>query len=379
MKTLNVLHIASFTGNIGDNANHLGFRNWFEEVARTPVEWNELEIREFYWKNRFWDSGFVEYANTFDLIVIGGGNYFELWVDRSPTGTSIEIEPHLYKQINTPVFFNALGVDPGQGVSQLSIDKFRTFITTIVEKNGLISVRNDGAISNLREYVGNDILKYIHESPDGGFFINRCIKKNKQKYDKEIKIGINVASDMPKVRFKEFKGGIDGFSKEFAQAMLNISKQLDNCKFIFFPHIFKDLEIINNIINYLPDELRRKHLTIFEYSTGNIAAIKTFSAYKGCNLILGSRFHSNVCSISLGIQSLGLMNYIQIKNLYKGLNQEENLVDVRVPGFSETLENKALSILNNKTVNASKSSMDIVIEMRSKMEEILTDWLKENI
>ena len=95
MTKLNILHIASFTGNIGDNANHLGFRGWFERVAEADVIWTELEIREFYWKNRFWDRSFVEYANGFNLIIIGGGNYFELWVDKSPTGTSIEIEPDL--------------------------------------------------------------------------------------------------------------------------------------------------------------------------------------------------------------------------------------------------------------------------------------------
>ena len=249
MKAFGVLHIASFTGNIGDNANHLGFRSWFETLVENQVLWNELEIREFYWKKKNWDKDFVEYANTFDLIIIGGGNYFELWVDKSPTGTSIEIEPDLFKQIETPVFFNALGVDPGQGATENSIKKFKTFIEAIVEKNGLITVRNDGALANLGRYVGRDILKHFHEAPDGGFFINDCIKEDIVKTNQKIKIGCNVASDMPEVRFKEFEGGVDEFSKEFAQAVVKISKQLNNCEFIFFPHIYRDLEIINNIIN----------------------------------------------------------------------------------------------------------------------------------
>ena len=379
MKAFGVLHIASFTGNIGDNANHLGFRRWFETLVENKIQWNELEIREFYWKNKFWDKEFVKYANNFDLIIIGGGNYFELWVEKSPTGTSIEIEPVLFKQIERPVYFNALGVDPGQGASEFSIEKFKTFIEIIAEKNGLITVRNDGALANLEEYVGSDYLKYFHEAPDGGFFINGFIKDDIKKSDQKIKIGCNVASDMPEVRFKEFIDGVDGFSKEFAQAIVKISKQLNNCEFVFFPHIFKDLEIINNIITYLPDEFRRKYLTVFEYSTGNHAAIKTFSSYKECNLILATRFHANVCSLSLGINTLGLMNYIQIENLYKGLEQEEKLVDVRTSGFSEVLEYKVLSILKDKTNNVSKEPLDMVIEMRAKMEVILTNWLKESM
>ena len=44
---MKILHLASFTGNIGDNANHSGFRYWFEKY-NDEAEWTELEIREFY-------------------------------------------------------------------------------------------------------------------------------------------------------------------------------------------------------------------------------------------------------------------------------------------------------------------------------------------
>jgi len=115
MTALRILHVASFSGNIGDNANHMGFRPWFETLAGRPVQWTNLEIREFYWRERVWDDSFVAMANAHDLVVIGGGNYFELWVETSPTGTSIAIEPQTFAKITTPVVFNALGVDPGQG------------------------------------------------------------------------------------------------------------------------------------------------------------------------------------------------------------------------------------------------------------------------
>ena len=88
---MKVLHLASFDGNIGDNANHSGFRPWLERIAARPLEWHDLEIRSFYWKERRFDQDFAAYANEFDLIVIGGGNYFELWVEGSATGTSIGI------------------------------------------------------------------------------------------------------------------------------------------------------------------------------------------------------------------------------------------------------------------------------------------------
>ena len=86
---MNILHIASFSGNIGDNANHMGFRGWFNSMVPQEVIWDNIEIRDFYRGERKWDKSFVDLANNYDLVVIGGGNYFELWVEKSPTGTSI--------------------------------------------------------------------------------------------------------------------------------------------------------------------------------------------------------------------------------------------------------------------------------------------------
>ena len=96
---MKILHIASFKGNIGDNANHIGFRDWFEKLVKHTVEWENIEIREFYRSKRKWDNGFAKEANAYDLVIIGGGNYFELWVEKSPSGTSIEISPEVLRKI----------------------------------------------------------------------------------------------------------------------------------------------------------------------------------------------------------------------------------------------------------------------------------------
>ena len=116
-RRLCVLHLASFAGNIGDLANHAGARRMLAERLGFALEFTDLEIREFYWKQRSFDDAFVEYANGFDLLIIGGGNYFELWVDHSATGTSIDITPERLAKLKVPTLFFALGVDTGQGYS----------------------------------------------------------------------------------------------------------------------------------------------------------------------------------------------------------------------------------------------------------------------
>ena len=39
---LRLLHIASFSGNIGDNANHMGFRPWFEAQIDAPMPFGQI-------------------------------------------------------------------------------------------------------------------------------------------------------------------------------------------------------------------------------------------------------------------------------------------------------------------------------------------------
>lgn len=63
-KKIKVLHIASFTGNIGDNANHIGasyLREWFLDYE---FQITKKEIRELYWKEWSFNSAeFIEEAN----------------------------------------------------------------------------------------------------------------------------------------------------------------------------------------------------------------------------------------------------------------------------------------------------------------------------
>ena len=56
-------------------------------------------------------SSSITQINRYKGLVIGGGNYFELWPKNSPTGTSIAMPLELFDKIEVPVFFNALGVD----------------------------------------------------------------------------------------------------------------------------------------------------------------------------------------------------------------------------------------------------------------------------
>ena len=381
MKKINILHLASFNGNVGDNFNHFGFRPWFEKTLKKKVTWKELEIRQFYWKKIKWDMNFVNLVNSHDLLVIGGGNYFELWVKDSPTGTSISIPLKLFKKIKIPIYFNSLGVDIGMGISNLSKKRFITFIELILSNDQyILSVRNDGSKKNLKKILNNNLYKKIHMCPDHGFFIKRKSKKEKRTENKSI--AINLACDMPKIRFKNFgseKNKLNNFSEEMALFICKICKKYSDLKIILVPHIFSDLLIYNKILKFLPDNLRRTKIRVGEFGSGIDAANKVINYYLDADLVLGMRFHSNVTPIGLNKETIGLKNYPQIENLYYEVGQHQRILDVSKPRFHKKVFNKVNQIFskNNRINKKPKDAFLKVNKQRNDFSKFLNSWLKK--
>jgi len=382
---LHVLHLASFSGNIGDNVNHMGFRPWFASQCGADIDWFELEIREFYWGERQWDERFVNFANQFDLIVIGGGNYFELWVEDSPTGTSIAIPPGLFERISKPILFNALGVDPGQGTTPETVDRFRTFLQKLTRSNQyLVSVRNDGAMQNLIEHVGEDTAKRVHRVPDAGFFVGR-VNSEEQKSGTGYShptIAINIACDMPEIRFEAFggKSGAAHFVSQFAEFVSRVADQHREHDLVFIPHVHHDLQIISETISRLDDRLRRTRTRVAPYGTGIKAASQSLQVYCSSDLVLAMRFHANICGITQERQTLGLCNYPQIQNLYTELGQADRIVNVGSSGFIEKAANKVAQALNcpDRFRENSASALKLVEQQRKRFEPKLKAWLQEH-
>lgn len=379
---LKILHLASFSGNIGDNANHSGFRPWLEAVAHRKAEWTELEIREFYWKERQFDESFVQLVSDFDLLVIGGGNYFELWVEHSATGTSIDIPPDVLARIRTPIFFNALGCDEGQGASATSLGRFRCFLEKLTASaQYLVTVRNDGAMATLRRHLPASLTENIHVIPDGGFFLQFAESEVPYLRASNRRIGINLASDMAEIRFRNFgkEGGYERFCDEFAHMLQRLAEEDPEIQYIFFPHIYRDLAIVSDIVSRLGDRLRRTRVSSAPYLTGPEGAQHIFGLYRECHLILGMRFHANVCALAMGVPAIGLCNYPQIKHLYREIGSPDKCVSVSEPGFSMPLGKRIGAALTDAHASAGiERAMGEVAHVRKSFEPRLAAWLQVN-
>lgn len=381
-ETIRILHVASFLGNIGDNANHCGFRSSLREKLPFELEFHDLEIRQFYWGELKFDGEFIDLANRYDLVVIGGGNYFELWVENSKSGTSIDLSVSDLKKIKTPILFNALGVDPGQGIPPGNQEKFKKFLDYLLtHEQFLVSVRNDGAIETINSLLGQQYASKVHHVPDAGFAAKSNASLLNQLHANENPlIAINVAGDMIGTRFPKKLSKhctYNEYLDEMVSTMIGLGEVNQSLEIMFVPHIFRDLRAIADIVDRMPDRLRRTRTKVAPYLTGYEGQRNVLGIYKGSDLTLGTRFHANVCPIGLGTPTIGLSNYRQIDKLYQEIHMENACVKVNEKGFSTNLIEKAICRLDNLD-EAQSNSVNKSIEMRKKIShfhEIVADWI----
>jgi polysaccharide pyruvyl transferase WcaK-like protein len=376
---MKVLHVASFRGNIGDNANHAGFRPWLAQLAGQDIEWQEFEIRDVYRKTRAFDMTFAAEANGADLVVIGGGNYFELWVKDSPTGTSISIPDDVLDAIKTPIFINALGVDDAQGYTDETLGRFRKFLARLLTSpQYLVSVRNDGAMGSLKRHISDLPLDKVLHLPDGGFFSSYKAAPHRSG----PRLGINLAGDMLEQRFP---GGdlltYQGFLAELAEALATLWHELPNLHITLFPHIFRDLSVCADLLALLPDQLRRDQVRVAAYDSGATAATEAFGEYLACNLVLAMRFHSNVVPIAHGIPTLGLHCYEQVKRLYDELESPGSATKVNEPGFGAHLAAHARDVLRQpQAARAQVQAMKALVGRQRDMAAVrVRSWLMQHV
>ena len=345
------------------------------------LAFTELEIREFYWKQRSFDDAFVDWANTFDLLIIGGGNYLELWVERSATGTSIDISVQRLRALRVPTLFYALGVDTGQGYTRASAERFRTFAQTIVDREDMfLCVRNDGSSRALREVVGSGLANLIPVMPDGGFFVDQSPQglaaSGLPLRPTRRTVGINIAGDMPERRFGE-KSGVERFTASVAELCNGLLDLSPDIHVELIPHIWRDSQLIAQLLPLLPDSLLRRRVRIAPLDPTAGGLVEFIGGYRNYAMVLGMRFHANVCPIGLGVPTRGLLSYPQVKLLYGELGMEDRLSDVMADGFSSRLLEQSAMDLETPAV-ATAAMRRCRAELDQQARTVLADidaWL----
>ena len=374
MKEINIGHLASFHGNIGDQLNHLSFRPWLQTQIRSSLNWNEFEIRDCYRKKKSFNPDFINFAISKDLIVIGGGNFFELWPENSINGTSIDLSIQEIQDIGKPIFFNSLGVDAGQGLSKRAEVNFKAFFEAIAnDPKCFVSVRNDGSLEQLE--VLNIDTENVSVLPDAAFFYPNEIYRS----DNSITIGINIADDMTTLRYRDSNG--ETFLRSLANVIESLYQSNDQINYVFFPHIYSDIAFISRLLKLLSDQIVRKNISVEKYSTKIDDAKSLALAYSKCDLVLAMRFHANVLPLGMGVPTIGLNTYPQIYKLYDEIELQEQCISPNALDFENKLQELTQDALLRNTNWVSKQVLmkNKMVNDRKKVEIQLSNWITRNI
>lgn len=368
---LRVLHLASFAGNGGDELNHLGFRPWFEGLVDRPLRWEEKEIRGYFRREWEFDDAFIREVNEADLLVIGGGNFFETWPERSASGTSIDLTVENYERIRVPVFVNSIGVDTEQGISTNARTELPRLVNYMSSQpHRLLSVRNDGAADAVRSLVGEVSAQALVDLPDAGFFLPNIMRT----VTEPRVVGINLACDMPDLRFAG--GDRTRFVQAVGGAITELHGRHPEITFRFVPHVYSDYSILASLLEFLPDRMRRESVEVVGQRRGG--AVDIARAYSECLCVIANRFHSAVVPIGMGVPTVGISTYPQLSKLFSDLG----LPDWCVDGHDLTELGRQLSTLVGLVLRSNGESLPFgecvrrLQSRRAAAAQTVADWLR---
>ena len=369
---MRILHLASFNGNIGDIANHQGFYNLWKKFISEKVEFVPLEIREFYksWNVRQYDEELIEYINSFDLFVMGGGTFFDVKWEYSVTGTTINLSKQQLDQITCPIIINGMGVEISEkNSSQECIEKFKEFFEYILNNDNIIvSVRNDASKKMIEKYLGEKYMKKVYVIPDTGFFTDAKSYFHPEIKDGNVSVAINVAKDREDERWPDSQFDYVAYCKEMAAFINKMLVNRNDIRFVFVPHIPSDLEASYDVIKYLDDRHVRTRVTVAPYlNGGNTPGDYVVDLYRKCDLTIGMRYHSNICSIAVHTPTLAIFTFQKHVELYENIDLHNRIITVNKTHFLDEIYSKVNNLLDNK-IEYKENNKYLIEEMLKDIE-----------
>lgn len=179
-------------------------------------------------------------------------------------------------------------------------EKFRCFLDALfLRKNCLVSVRNDGSLEVIRDFLGQPYSSRIFEIPDPAFFFElrgdfsstiSSLLVPGSRY-----IALCLAGDYAELRY----GKVSLFVKAMANALEAIVQHNNDIRLLFVPHVHCDLEVITQVFANLPDKTRRLRTQIAPLLHQNSAAQYVYTMYDQCELAISNRFHGVVVPLSM--------------------------------------------------------------------------------
>jgi len=377
------MHLFTFEGNMGDIFVWSSIQSLLSEALQTNIEFRNVEIREFYRNSqkRYFDAKFLTEINECDLLIIGGGAFFDVRWDYSHTGTTLNFSDEFIEGIQIPVIIMGLGylepgnTDEGNSVQKCIFNKFERFIRNVSErKSWFLSIRNDGSMERITVRFGAEFATLFKEIPDNGFYFHKNISSHEFDEKKRHTIGFQIAN----TSFTADDAVIAGL-KELYDSIAKVVKILveqDN-RVVFFLHMPSDIDAVSKILQCIGVEGFRRNVVLAPYNPAGVNAAKEIvSYYKACDVVVAMRFHANVIALeniipTVGLISLGVVSGERIAALYQKLGLGEYVL--QTGGEDDCLDERILHLLSQLLSNPQKC-IDLETRAMTKIMQQRNDY-----
>lgn len=344
----------------------------------------------------FNSTSFIEWANKFDLIIIGGGGFFSAFERFKNTGCHADFTLQTLTQIKTPIVYYAQGFSVYYGQKYHNTDKLESLFQYAKDnpKRVKISFRNDGSKERAAQFITSDVIDSIPIVPDGGFYVPEKNYEHEELSENQINIGIQLAGDKSIFRFQENNKIYMRAIKKFLSLFFNVevsrnqnkilrnladeigrSVKAKSANLILLPHIHSDLAITEKFTHHLSKDLVRFSTNIAGVYRGHSGALRQFDLYRKLDLVIGMRFHANVCAFGVETPSIGLVSHDQLDALYQNL-ESDDYIYLSDPAFPKKLSRKIDELLTNpsRVLNARKQTLERLRATTKAFHNDIIEW-----
>jgi len=267
--------------------------------------------------------------NAHDMVLIGGGGL--LLRDTFPNDVSdwqFGCPVELLERIETPIVVYAIGYNRFRDQEDFQRPLFDRHLGTLIEKATFFSVRNNGSVRALRDYVPGDLERKITMNPCPSILFPNAV------VDRKIgtkKIGLLLAGDRKHLRHPD----VSVFLAEVRSLCAELSRHSEIHVVAHQPDDLWYLEALDGI----PYRLTRL--------TGK-SPEQAMPFYSSLDVMIGDRGHAQMIPFGLGCKIVSLISHDKLAWFLEDAGLPEYGVEQGDPDLKE----KVLSLVYHANGNA---------------------------
>lgn len=354
---MKISHLRAAKGNAGDIVIPDAVMKELETIL--PIEdltWHPMNIRK-----RNWTQDNVDYVNTCDMAVLGGGGLFlHDTVKDSASDWQWDISTELLKNVRGPLVVYAVGFNLFRGHREFK-SVFKDSVNELIRKSVYFSLRHRGGIEKLKAYADPELHDKItfHFCPTLTFA--PITMEEKQKYVKKKTVGVLVAGDRPHLRHKDLDTYISHISK-----VLEFLKK-DGYKTYCIVHMVGDERIHGLLGKHFDD-----HIVLGGTNNDFI-----YNVYKQMDFIIGDRGHSQLIPFSVGCKTIVPISHDKLKWFFEDVDMSEYGIEEDDPDLSEKIITLVKDFDEEKWNEQHKKAMNLIKTTNQNNLELIKERLKE--